>query len=260
MGGASVFYLRLAGADGLPIPGVRSALRPGAGERAATGWRWYRIPVPPGTVAFRIPPRIPESQIFLNGTPVEPAAGKIQLGELHWDTPNVIAIRLPAAVELPDFAEFESGTTPYKLGSWTGTGLSYFSGEAVYETNFDLAPDLIGRSVELDLGEVGLTAEVWVNGKKAGERVWAPFRIDVSRLLTKGRNQLRIAVTNSDANGRAFAMEERFQERTRPPAGGVTNAAAVYLDSLRLNGLIGPVRLRVAEPVEFVLAKEVSAR
>jgi hypothetical protein len=100
---------------------------------------------------------------------------------------------------------------------------------------------------------------VWINGKKAGERVWAPFRFDVGGMLKSGRNHVRVAVTNSDANARAFPTEERFQERTRPPVGGISNAAAVYLDTLRLNGLIGPVRLRIAEPVEFDLEKEVSS-
>ena len=72
-------------------------------------------------------------------------------------------------------------------------------GTAVYERSIDLPAVKAGEKLMLDLGEVGLAAEVWLNGKKAGERVWRPFRFDITRQARPGANRLRIRVANSDA-------------------------------------------------------------
>ena len=77
----------------------------------------------------------------------------------------------------------------------------------------------------LDCGEVGVVAEVWVNGQPAGARVWLPFTFDITKLLKPGRNTVKILVTNTMENERA--VENHAKELPR----------------LRHSGLIGPVRL-----------------
>jgi hypothetical protein len=50
--------------------------------------------------------------------------------------------------------------------------------------------------VTLDLGEVRDVAEVWVNGKEVGARLWPPYRFDVTSALRPGRNTIRVRVGN----------------------------------------------------------------
>ncbi len=131
----------------------------------------------------------------------------------------MIALVTSAHDELGDSLQFETGQSEYHLGSWTWTGLSSFSGEATYQRNFRLDPNLEGKRIELDLGQVGVTAEVWVNEKRVGERVWAPYRLDVTEYLHAGENRLTIAVTNSDSNRRAEADPMSYMEKELLPGG-----------------------------------------
>ena len=155
----------------------------------------------------------------MNGVETKPAMGRVAV------RPGTLALRLPAGEELIAPLRFAVGETVYHLGPWTRTGLANYSGSASYERTFTLAAAMRGKQVWLDLGEVGVAAEVWVNGVKAGERVWKPFRFDVTKLLRPGENRLRIVVANSDANARAVANQRQL------------------LGAIDLNGLHGPVRL-----------------
>lgn len=51
----------------------------------------------------------------------------------------------------------------------------------------------------LDLGQVGETAEVWVNGKYCGARLQAPYRFRAAEALQPGENRLTVEVINSPA-------------------------------------------------------------
>jgi Glycosyl hydrolase 2 galactose-binding domain-like len=204
--------------------------------------------VPPGTRALRLPSTLKFRAVYLNGKPITTTTdGRVELGRLDGNHPKIIALVTSAADELEDDLEFEAGKSTYQLGSWTWTGLSSFSGEASYEKSFRLEPNLEGKRIELDLGRVGVTAEVWVNGKRVGERVWEPYRQDVTEYLHAGENHLRIAVTNSDSNRRAEADPMRYMERKQLPGGG----AVVYMDTLSLNGLLGPVQLVPYDKVDL---------
>ena len=103
--------------------------------------------------------------------------------------------------------------------------MANYSGAASYEKDFSLPPQYQGKRLLLDLGEVGVTAEVWVNGKRIGERAWKPFRLDITEAVQSGANHLRIVVRNTEANARAV-------EGHRP-----------LLKNITLNGLHGPVKV-----------------
>ena len=94
---------------------------------------------------------------------------------------------------------------------------------------------------------MGVTAEVWVNEKRVNERVWEPYRLEITEDLHPGENHLRIAVTNSDSNRRADEDAMRYLEKKELPGG----RAAVYMESLSLNGLLGPVALVPYEKIEL---------
>jgi len=75
----------------------------------------------------------------------------------------------------------------------------------------------------LDLGQVVATCEVWINDEKAGVLVHAPFRLDVSRYMRRGKNRLAVLVYNTLAN--------HYQTIPSPYKGKP------------VSGLVGPVQL-----------------
>lgn len=86
------------------------------------------------------------------------------------------------------------------LGSWSehsDPALKYFSGTGVYRKTFD-APEQLNDelSVELNLGNVQILAEVILNGENLGILWKPPFKVDISDSLRAQNNQLEIRVTN----------------------------------------------------------------
>ena len=75
------------------------------------------------------------------------------------------------------------------------------AGTGVYSRTFKLDKRQAARPWRLDLGDVRESARVYVNGRYAGT-VWAaPFTLDLpDGLLKKGRNEIRLEVTNLPAN------------------------------------------------------------
>lgn len=84
------------------------------------------------------------------------------------------------------------------LDSWYTYGLQQYTGFLDYETTFQVGK--VGSQVLLDLGEVKYMAEVFVNGKLVGARLWAPFQFDISEALKEGTNTIKIRVGNLIAN------------------------------------------------------------
>lgn len=77
-------------------------------------------------------------------------------------------------------------------------GLLCYSGTISYRASFSL--DGQPKKAVLDLGDVCNAAAVWVNCEEAGRRLWAPYEIDITRLVKTGQNDLDIEVRNSMAN------------------------------------------------------------
>ena len=98
-----------------------------------------------------------------------------------------------------------------------------FGGYMVYEGEFEYGTVDPTRYL-LDLGKVGETAEVLLNGKAVGTRIAPPYRFDVSDALVEGKNTLKIVVTNH------LAYEQR-------------DLCSKYL-VLEPSGLLGPIEIR----------------
>jgi len=106
-------------------------------------------------------------------------------------------------------------TTPWKV-SFKGAGASdpivmkklkditkfrnvkvkYFSGIISYENKIDIDESNNENQKILNLGEVNVAAEVFVNGKSAGVLWKRPFRIDIGKYLNAGMNNIKINVAN----------------------------------------------------------------
>ena len=101
-------------------------------------------------------------------------------------------------------------------GDWARQpGYELFSGTLRYLTELTLpAP---ATESWLDLGQVGDSAAVFLDGRHFGVRMWAPYRVCLGSDLASGTYSLEVRVTNSMAN--------EYEGRQRP------------------SGLLGPVTL-----------------
>ncbi len=134
---------------------------------------------------------------------------------------------------------FEPRTASVALASWTDSTLANYSGTALYSTTFTIDKLPAGERLLLDLGQVGLAAEVWINDQKAGERAWRPYELEITRFVKPGVNRLRVRVANSNAGW--MAQGPPIYERG---AWGVKFASERdRVQTLHPNGLEGPVRI-----------------
>jgi len=90
-------------------------------------------------------------------------------------------------------AEFTAGVEK-QLEDWKAWAPEKFSGLMDYAITLQV--DKVEKRMCLDLGKVCHAAEVWVNGKPAGAKLWGPYVFDVSKALRPGKNELRVRVAN----------------------------------------------------------------
>ena len=69
----------------------------------------------------------------------------------------------------------------------------------------------------LDLGRVGMTAKLFVNGQDLGQRICTPYCWDISQSLVQGENHLEVVVANSLAN----RIQDSFSQYMSIPASGI---------------------------------------
>lgn len=164
-------------------------------------------------------------------------------------------------------------------------GVKYFSGTATYAKtlNVPATAKSSNKRLFLDLGQVGVIANVMINGKDLGTLWKQPYRLDVTNAVKAGANTLQISVTNlwpnrligdehlpdpdkftpgggasgfaSLNNGAIVELPTWYKEGKPKPADGritFTTWKHYTKDSPLLDsGLIGPVVLRVAEQKLF---------
>ena len=123
-----------------------------------------------------------------------------------------------AATEYPSFTPRPEITAPANLNR--PDGLPRFSGTIRYEGSFEARA---GEPLRLSLGEVGETAEVFLNGEPVATRIVAPYDFDLTGLARDGENRLTIDVTNT----LVYRMHDGF---------------SAY-HAIAPSGLIGPVTL-----------------
>lgn len=181
------------------------------------------------------------------------------------------------AVEGPWQVGFESvgglrWQVPFtRLSDWSqdeSAQIRFFAGTAEYQTTFALPADWAtdGKSVQLDLGRVEVSAEVSLNGHALGVVWCAPYVLDVTRWLRPGVNTLSVRVTNlwtnrligdnkvprNDGYSPDAPMPRWYVENQSPPASARTTFTTVdfYEKDQQLvpSGLLGPVTLTLTAP------------
>ncbi|MBL9191096.1 MAG: hypothetical protein JNJ82_01985 [Opitutaceae bacterium] len=85
------------------------------------------------------------------------------------------------------------------LTSWSehaDPGIRFYSGTAVYRTQWNVSSVQPGQVAVLDLGRVADIARVAVNGREVGVLWKTPFRADITAHLRAGNNTLEVRVAN----------------------------------------------------------------
>ena len=83
--------------------------------------------------------------------------------------------------------------------SWKEKGMPFFGDKVSYMRYYSIN-DNTGRFL-VRLGQwKGTVAEVWVNGKNAGNIGWDPYELDVTDLIQKGQNLVDVRITGSLKN------------------------------------------------------------
>jgi hypothetical protein len=132
-----------------------------------------------------------------------------------------------------------------KLLSWSDSPdekVRHFSGVATYETRFQVPPEMLGpgQRLTLDLGRVGVIAEVRVNGKDLGTLWKWPFVVDITQAVSPGANTLHVRVANNWWNRLAGDDKLPADQRTT----FTTARPRTPRNALFSSGLLGPVSMQ----------------
>ena len=140
-------------------------------------------------------------------------------------------ITIPETVQpvLENPVEYPDSILPKPLSDWNRWSElpSGFSGLLDYSTHFVI--DAPVDSAIIDLGTVYHFAQVWVNGKDCGAKLWAPYKFSTDNLKQE-ENHIVIRVGNLVNNNYDMEYERKLLGRYLPP------------ETFR-SGLMGPVRI-----------------
>ena len=186
--------------------------------------------------------------------------------------PIEIKINKGWKLELP---KTKYDTLRYKLGRLislsdsNNANIKYFSGTSIYKNSFMLSAKMMSNNkrIKLDLGEVLIIAEVFINDKKVATLWSSPFDVDITKYIKKGKNKIEILVTNQWVNrmigdeyftsdvrysGRIIAewpdwIKKRTQREESSRVSFSTFTPWSKEDVLLRAGLIGPVKIKINE-------------
>lgn len=106
-----------------------------------------------------------------------------------------------AGAALPEPIKMKCERGKFQTGDWSRCdGLYSYSGGAIYSKSVFFSGDEINSNIQLDLGKVISSAEVFVNGNSAGVRLFPPYSFDISGLVKEGDNTISILIYNTAAN------------------------------------------------------------
>ena len=141
----------------------------------------------------------------------------------------------------------ENGITIHtdSLFDWSqqkNDSIRYYSGHVRYTTTFKTTnKEARSKNITLSLGDVHDIAHVWVNDIDCGIVWMAPYEIDITSALKKGKNKLEIEVVNTWHNAL------RGADQGKALYDGIwTNATyRTKGDGLLPAGLFGPIKLKI---------------
>jgi hypothetical protein len=121
----------------------------------------------------------------------------------------------------------------------TDTLVKYYSGTAIYTRNFTFNGNIQGR-IWIDLGEFSSIAGLRINGVDCGTLWTAPHRLEISKAIKQGENQITVEIANTWGNRLIGDSKLPLYKR-------ITNTTAPFRlagKPLYPAGLIGPVLIQ----------------
>ncbi len=170
-----------------------------------------------GAVAIDLLPGQSEILVFGGDAGLAPARRYGEPRVLH----PFFTIDVADSEDLSSFRHYAVTDTLFNLAA--PDRIPDFAGNARYSFTLDVAEDDLGNPVALDLGRVGQTARLFVNGTYAGIRIAPPYRFEVGDLLHAGAN----AIVVETADTLARKVRDRFS----------------FFMQLPPSGLLGPLRM-----------------
>ncbi len=174
---------------------------------------WYRQFLPAGATELILPERSGSFTYYLNGKLLKERDGKIELPKVKEYEKQVLAIKAVLnnsneGLQAP--VKVVCREVGISLASWEDLGLKWFSGRAVYRSEIDFPYDNAMNRYRfiLDPGEVKWFSEVWVNGELVKYSPFGDHKADITRHLKKGKNNIRIIVSNLRANEAFWDMPD----------------------------------------------------
>ncbi len=166
---------------------------------------WYRFTSPPGLRALQVK-ACGQVQAWAGGQPLAAAgSGRFTVPEPAAG-PVTVLLRIEqqrgcyGGAALPEPIQLDCGPGRIPLGDWSQIdGLQSYSGGAWYRKTVNL-PKADARRVQLNLGNLTASAEVRVNGRRAGLLVAPPWSLDITALVKPGENRIEVLVCNTLAN------------------------------------------------------------
>ena len=161
------------------------------------------------------------------------------------------------------------------LFDWTTSAIfdiKHYSGTVVYNTTFDLSEKDIkpDQKINLDLGKVNMAAKVILNGQEITTLWMAPYHVDITNDIKKGKNELKIEVSNTWANRligdahygrtdgysiRESKMPDWYTNNEPMPKGKRTTFSAYPFyektDKLVPSGMVGPVKIVFSKIIDI---------
>jgi len=202
----------------------------------ANNYIYWRTNIPVGSKSMVFSPNMIGTDVWIDGKKTNLSGPSI---ELPVDARLLSFARLIENEKLPTYPlKFVVGSkADCTLQSWYSYGLEQYTGYVDYETL--VKTNDTGSKVSIDLGKVKYMAEVFVNDKSVGARLWPPFTFDISKELKQGENKIKIRIGNLMVN-EMWMKDDMGKLRTWGWVG------APDFDKYDA-GLFGPVRLLITK-------------
>ena len=127
---------------------------------------------------------------------------------------------------------------------WTTSSdekLKHYSGTAIYTTVFTQKSISKNKRYWIDFGKVANIANLKINNQYVGGVWTAPWKLDITDYLKKGKNTIEIKVTNTWNN--RLIGDDKLPENERKTWTIIKNTTAE--SPLHEAGLIGPVNIEI---------------
>ncbi|OGF47922.1 MAG: hypothetical protein A2452_09490 [Candidatus Firestonebacteria bacterium RIFOXYC2_FULL_39_67] len=179
--------------------------------------------------------------IWIDGVQIRPIAGQKQLDGLTGYIVNLKDSKLTSSLvvlkikyqpgyrgagAIPAYFRQQCGKGSINLGDWSKIdGLKSYSGGAWYRKTVDILAADLKNKLEIDLGELVSSVELYVNGKSVGIKLSPPWTFDITQFAKESENQIGLLIYNTLSNN-YIAIPTRYRGELK-------------------SGLIGPVIIKI---------------